>query len=181
MTVSVIVTTYNWPEALNLTLQSLLHQSRLPNEVIVADDGSKEPTARTVNEFAEQAPFPVIHSWQEDLGFRAAMSRNRAAAISSSEYLIFIDGDMLLHKHFIVDHLRYAEEKYFLQGGRALLDREITLKTLKNENMDFTPFTPGLSNRLNSCYCPSLSRLFVRSNHSMRGIRTCNFSLFNSP
>ncbi len=37
---SLIVTTYNWPEALGITLFSALKQSRSPGEIIVADDGS---------------------------------------------------------------------------------------------------------------------------------------------
>src|SRR5581483_3366117 len=43
--VTVMVSTYNWKEALALALGSLAGQSRLPDEVIVADDGSREDTA----------------------------------------------------------------------------------------------------------------------------------------
>ena len=50
MDVSLIITTYNWPRALKLTLESVLAQSALPHELIVADDGSKPETARIVKD-----------------------------------------------------------------------------------------------------------------------------------
>ena len=180
MTVSVIVTTYNWPEALNLTLQSLLHQSRLPNEVIVADDGSKEPTARTVNEFAKQAPFPVIHSWQEDNGFRLAMSRNRAIAQANGEYIIVIDGDLILHPQFVEDHLNHAAPKYYLQGGRVLLGPKISEKIFHGsfdwKRLSF--FSPDIENRKNALRSPLLTTLFSTESTSLKAIKGCNFSLF---
>ena len=48
MGVSLIVTTYNWPQALGLTPASVARQSALAHEVIVADDGSGAETAQTV-------------------------------------------------------------------------------------------------------------------------------------
>jgi len=48
MDVALIITTYNWPEALRVTLRSVLRQTRLPDEVVIADDGSDTRTAETV-------------------------------------------------------------------------------------------------------------------------------------
>ena len=39
----------------------------------------------------------IIHSWQEDNGFRAARSRNKAIFKSSGDYIVLIDGDIILH------------------------------------------------------------------------------------
>ena len=180
MTVSVIVTTYNWPEALNLTLQSLLHQSRLPDEVIVADDGSKNGTAQAVENFANKAPFPFIHSWQEDRGFRLAMSRNRAIAKAQGEYIIVIDGDLILHPHFVEDHLKHASPKHYLQGGRVLLGPQISQKIF---NRSFDPkrlsiFSPDIKNRKNALRSSLLSTLFSTTSQSLKAIKGCNFSLF---
>lgn len=74
-TVSLIVTTYNWEKALNLYLNSVLRQSVLPDEILVADDGSKEPTRLTVEAFARISPVPVRHIWHEDDGFRLRHSQ----------------------------------------------------------------------------------------------------------
>ena len=50
MRISLIITTYNWPQALDLVLTSVSRQTRLPDEVIVCDDGSGAETARIVTE-----------------------------------------------------------------------------------------------------------------------------------
>ncbi|NCY05411.1 MAG: glycosyltransferase, partial [Burkholderiaceae bacterium] len=42
--VSVIIATYNWPEALHLCLESLRNQTVNNYEILIADDGSKENT-----------------------------------------------------------------------------------------------------------------------------------------
>ena len=48
MRTGLIVTTYNWPEALHLTLGSVARQTHVPDEVIVADDGSGPATRAVV-------------------------------------------------------------------------------------------------------------------------------------
>ena len=104
MNCSLIICTYNWPEALGLVLSSVATQSILPNEIIVADDGSSESTATVIEEFSSKISIPIIHSWQEDVGCRIPHSRNRAVAKSNFEYIIMIDGDTVLHESFIKDH-----------------------------------------------------------------------------
>ena len=39
-----------------------------------------------------------------------------------SDYIIFLDGDCLPHKHFINDHLNLAEIGYFVQGRRCFIN-----------------------------------------------------------
>jgi hypothetical protein len=44
----------------------------LPDEVLIADDGSGEDTRNAIMEF-EKSPdclFSLKHAWQEDIGFR---------------------------------------------------------------------------------------------------------------
>ena len=98
MNTSLIITTYNRPEALELVLLSALKQTVMPDQIIIADDGSEEKTAELIQKFIDLNKIPIIHSWQEDRGFRLSRSRNLAVSKSRDEYLIFIDGDMLLHK-----------------------------------------------------------------------------------
>lgn len=116
--VAVMVSTYNWKEALALSLHSLSGQSRPPDEVIVADDGSREDTAELLREIARTFPVPLRHVWQADEGFRKARILNRAIAAARSEYIIQFDGDMLAHPRFVEDHLSLAQVGRFLQGTR---------------------------------------------------------------
>lgn len=130
MKASLIITTYEWPEALEATLLTALDQSVSDYEVIVADDGSGPETAETVRRVAARAAVPVTHVWQEDRGFRAARVRNRAAARASGDYLIFIDGDSLVGRHFIRDHMVLAEAGYFVAGSRVRISAGLTRELL---------------------------------------------------
>ena len=70
--------------------------------------------------------IPVKHSWQPDRGFRAAESRNRALAQAKSDYIVLIDGDMVLDPSFIADHLKIARKGRLIQGSRVILTEDKT-------------------------------------------------------
>ena len=82
MRLCLIITTYNRPDALELVLKSIEAQTKIPNEVIIADDGSDNSTKNLIDKFISSSSINLIHSWQKDLGFRVAESRNRAIAKS---------------------------------------------------------------------------------------------------
>lgn len=121
---SVIVTTYNKPQDLVRVLEGLRHQSFQDFEVLVCDDGSGPPTAEAVKLFAEEAPFPVQHCWQEDTGFRPAASRNLGVRAASGETLVFIDGDCVPFPDFLERHHSAQDAGKFQAGERYLLSLE---------------------------------------------------------
>jgi len=178
MTCSLIITTYNWKEALELVLLSALKQSELPDEIIIADDGSSTSTKELVETFAKSATIPIVHSWQEDDGFRAAQSRNRAIAKASGEYIILIDGDMILHRDFIKDHLNFAKEGYFVQGSRVLLGKHRSNELLESKKTNISFFDNDIKNRKNSIHSDFLSTLFSHESTKLSGIKTCNMGFF---
>jgi glycosyltransferase involved in cell wall biosynthesis len=126
MLISVIVTTYNRPDALAAVLAGLLAQDEHGFEVLVADDGSRDDTRALVERAARDAPLRVAHVWQEDRGFRAAAARNRAAAQARGEYLVFLDGDCVPRPDFIARHRQLAEKGYMVAGNRILLSEAFT-------------------------------------------------------
>jgi len=178
MTCSLVITTYNWKEALELVLLSVLNQTVPPSEVIIADDGSRNDTKELVNKFIKTSNVNIIHSWQEDDGFRASASRNKAIAKASGEYIVLIDGDMILHKDFIKDHLLYASSNYFVQGSRILLTQKKTEDVFLSKTVDFSFFESGLQNRKNRIKLNLLTKVFSKSNKSLKGIKTCNMAFF---
>ena len=131
---SLIISTYNRPNALALVLFSVLRQTELPDEVIIADDGSTSATTDLVRNFASVFPVPLRHVWQEDSGFRLAEIRNKAIAESSGNYIIMTDGDIVLEKHFVEDHQNFSENRKYIQGKRAALMQNGTLNALTNQN-----------------------------------------------
>ena len=133
MLISVIVTTYNRPDALRAVLQGLLAQTASPFEVVVADDGSREDTRALVQSLASQARLPIHHVWQDDLGFRAGAARNRAAERAQGEYFIFLDGDCVPRPDWISRHRTLAEPGWMVAGNRALLSQAFTAQVLAQQ------------------------------------------------
>jgi glycosyltransferase involved in cell wall biosynthesis len=178
MKISLLATTYNWKDALALCLESALAQTRLPDEIIVADDGSREDTAETVARFARRSPVPLLHVWQEDEGFRAAAARNRGIAASSGDYLIFVDGDVLLDRRFCEDHERHAARGCWVQGSRVLIGRKRTEEILQTGYCRFGPFSRGIQNRKNAVRSRFLARLVRGANDPLKGVRSCNMAFW---
>jgi len=180
MNCSLIICTYNWHEALALVLSSIASQSILPDEVIVADDGSDESTAKVIMKYTEIMPIPIVHSWQEDIECRIPRSRNRAIAKAKFEYIIMIDGDTVLHKDFVKDHKRVAKKEFYTQGSRVLLQSEFT-KNIFKEDIFKAPyfFSSDAKNKLNMLRIPIISKIvsYFKSQNINR-IRGCNFSIF---
>lgn len=174
--VSVIVTTYNWPEALEVVLRALAQQQRPPDEVVVADDGSREDTRRLLERIAHDYPIALRHSWHEDNGFRVALARNRAIAASHGDYVILLDGDMVAHPMFIADHLRAARPGSFVQGMRVLTDAVGRDRLLSGETSTLGFFDRGLSRRRHTLRIPPLAALSLRvtRGRSSMAIKTCN-------
>ncbi|MBV5318280.1 MAG: glycosyltransferase family 2 protein [Desulfobulbaceae bacterium] len=178
MQISLIITTYNWKEALRLSLQSVLAQTLLPREIVVADDGSRPDTAELVREFSASSPVPVIHSWQEDEGFRSAQSRNKAISKARGDYIILIDGDIVLESHFVADHRTFAQSGYFVQGTRALLGQELSVQSLKTGQFRLPFLAKGLENKKNCLRSVVLSRLLSFRTRRLIGVKTCNFAFW---
>ena len=132
---SLIISTYNWPASLELVLKSVSAQVYLPDEVIIADDGSGNDTKRLIDQLRPGFPVPLIHVWHEDEGFRKTIILNKAIYKSSADYIIQIDGDVILEKHFIGDHLASAEPATFLRGTRALLNETKTREVFQSKNI----------------------------------------------
>ena len=178
MRVSLIITTYNRPDALLFVLKSIENQSILPDEVVVADDGSDERIKNLITDFRAQTNLIIIHSWHEDKGFRVAKSRNKAIAKSSSDYIILVDGDMILHRYFIQDHIKKSQANYFVQGSRVLLSKDKTEKILDSKKISFSFFSSGLKNRKNAIRSNLLSKFFSSKKNYLKGIRSCNMAFF---
>lgn len=185
-TVDLLITTYNRPDALECVLNSVMNQVVLPNQVIIADDGSGVETKALIEKYESFFPTKLIHSWHEDNGFRAAESRNLALSKVKSDYVIIIDGDMLLEENFVHDHLRFSKPGTFLQGGRILLTKEktqdiLTSPQLKVEISIFdSKIESRIEKRLTSFRSLFLGRIFHKELKNKSKIRSCNMSFYFS-
>lgn len=181
MSASLIITTYNWPEALCVTLYTVIKQSIKDFEVIIADDGSGPETVRVIKEIIGPAHLRWVHVRHHDKGIRQARIKNLGVKYSNGDYLIFIDHDVVLHPNFIEDHVSNIERGCFLQGKRAFLPERYTKNVLKNRYfVPPSPFLPKLENRKNALRCPRLGRMLSRVKKFQTTLRGCNFSLTKS-
>ncbi|GAB1077511.1 MAG: glycosyltransferase family 2 protein [Shewanella algae] len=180
-TVSLIITTYNWPKALLKTLKSVAFQTRVPDEIIIADDGSGKETLAVITSFQYQHPeLQVIHSWQEDAGYRLSRSRNLAMAKANCDYIIFVDGDMILDKHFVADHLDVAREGQFVAGRRVRLTESYSQQLLYTDEYP-SLFKGGFEkHRLDALRCKFLSRVRSTVSSETGGIHGCNMAFFRA-
>lgn len=175
---SLVISTYNWPEALELCLLSVLQQSRQPDEIVIADDGSADATKNLVELFKSRTTIPIRHVWHEDTGFRLAAIRNKANAAAAFEYIIQIDGDLVLHPDFVKDHVEAARPGYFIGGSRTLMSPELSAELLRTKQTRLNPFTAGVSNKLNGMHSGMIGKLLgalVRTANAYN-IRGCNMS-----
>jgi glycosyltransferase involved in cell wall biosynthesis len=142
--ISVIVATYNWPEALKLCLLSLIKQTDSNFEIIVADDGSGAPTKAVVDQIAAQSAIRIEHVWQEDDGCRKTLIANRGIAASQGSYLIFIDGDCIAQPDFVSQHRKLAQKNYLITGSRILLSERLTKQLLQLGLWNFSDFKKNI-------------------------------------
>lgn len=181
MRTALIISTYNWPHALQKILQSVGQQTVLPHEVIIADDGSDERTREVIEAFRMQSKIPLQHFWHADQGFRKTMIMNMAIASSMAEYIIQIDGDIILHPDFIKDHISEAESGYYIKGSRVLLLKELTHCILTKERIPhITALTKGIKNRINAIRSSFLAAVFMKRNKRSDNLRGCNCAFWKN-
>lgn len=186
--VSVIVTTYNWPQALERVLKGLSLQTYPRCEVIVADDGSKDETASLIRSFKNNYPFPLIHCWQPDEGFRAAMVRNKAVAKARGDYIIFLDGDCVPLPSFVANHVKLAKQHWFVAGNRILLSQTFTnqvfAQQLSIEEWTLKDwYVAKITHKCNR-FLPflklPLGKLRTLFSQKWEGAKTCNLALWKN-
>jgi glycosyltransferase involved in cell wall biosynthesis len=171
---SLVVAVYRRHDFLELVLESLLNQSFKDFEVIIADDGSGPEMAETIGRFRPRFTQPIFHEWHEDDGFRKTVIVNRAVTRASADYLVFTDGDCILHRKFLARHVRRRRPGWVLTGRRVMMDEDLTRRVttgdVRKRRVEsvhywighcgrndckhgfYAPFVFGLRNRLRGNY-----------------------------
>ena len=134
MAVSLIIAVYNKPDFLEKVLISLTNQTFKDFEAVIADDGSGPEIPAIIKRFENAFSFPLQHIWQEDRGFRKTVIANKAVIAAFADYLVFIDGDCILHHRFIESHFSRRRKRSVMAGRRVMLDKNLT-DVLTNEDI----------------------------------------------
>lgn len=186
--VSIIVATYNRPDALEAVIDACFAQSDKRFEIIIADDGSGEATRACVARLQQRATVPLLHVWQPDQGFRLAMARNQGIAASRGEYIVLLDGDCIPQRDFVARHRALAQPGCMVTGSRILLDDAFTQRVLADRrDLHTLALSEKLALRarghLNKVLqllvkLPDLGR--VQKRFSWRRIKGCNMAAWRS-
>ena len=126
--VSLVIAVYEREDALEKVLVSLLNQSHADFEIVVADDGSGPGIAEAIERYTDQFAHPIRQIRHEDKGFRKTIIVNRAVTQTTGDYLVFIDGDCLLHRRFFERRVKRRRKGEVLSGRRVMFDRALTEK-----------------------------------------------------
>ncbi|HTV28362.1 MAG TPA: glycosyltransferase family 2 protein [Xanthobacteraceae bacterium] len=186
--ISVIVATYNRPDALDAVLRSLAGQRDGDFEVLVADDGSRPETAAVVDAWKGRVGRQLLHVWHPDEGFRLAEIRNRAILAAAGEYCVFLDGDCLARPNFLSVHRALAERGWFVTGNRVLLSNELSRRILSeqlkaerwNSSQWLSQRLARKINRAAPLFSLPLGPLRKLNTRAWRGARGANMAMWRS-
>ncbi len=186
--ISVIVATYNRPDALDAVLRSLSRQTDRNYEVLVADDGSKPDTGAVVANWQGAFRCRLAHVWQPDNGFRLAEIRNRAILAAAGDYCIFLDGDCIARPNFLAAHRALARPGRFVTGNRLLMSQSLSEQVLK-QKLEPETWTLGQwrqmrrtdqINRLAPLFSLALGPIRDLHRRDWRGAQGCNLGIWHS-
>ncbi|MBL4674906.1 MAG: glycosyltransferase family 2 protein [Mucilaginibacter sp.] len=179
-TIGILVSTYNWPSALELVFLSILQQTVMPDEILIADDGSAEETIQLIDAYRKKFNIPLKHAWHEDNGFRKSIVLNKAVKLAEADYIIEIDGDIVLDRRFIADHILQAQKGYFVQGSRAMINEAKTNQMIKDKDIKLNPLSKGLYTRFNAYRIPALAKFYNNKPLDPMNVKGCNLAFWRN-
>ncbi|MDQ8195146.1 glycosyltransferase [Coraliomargarita sp. SDUM461004] len=139
---TLIVNVYNQAKQLDVLLESALKQTNQEFEIVVADDGSSDETETIVAKWTSKLAIKRV--WHEDRGFYRTIILNTAAKSANSDYLIFVDGDMILHHRFIEMHLKHAHPQRVMCGWRGCKIRQDIAEQIIRKEITFSTRTASV-------------------------------------
>jgi GT2 family glycosyltransferase len=174
--ISLIISTYERPGALEQVLEGVRRQSDMPGEILIADDGSGPATREAIGRWQGKLAAPLRHLWQPNLGFRKTLILNQSVAAARGGYIVLLDGDCVPHPKFVADHADLAEEGFWVQGRRCFVREKFAAEFCAGT----TPIGRWmLAGRIGGA--PKGVRLpwpMVRRNRGQRGIIGCNMGIW---
>jgi len=175
---SLIIAYYKNLPALELIFNALCVQSNTNFEVIVAEDAQDNETVDFISKWQAKKMFIIKHVSQADQGFRKTKILNAAVKVSSQDYLIFLDGDCIPHRHFIEAHTKAQVKGYALFGRRVMLSKNKTAELLSERKLALPNFIElKLAKAKKTKY--SFYLPFIKQERD-EGIWGCNWSISKS-
>src|SRR5688572_30528777 len=122
MKISVAMCTYNGADFLSDQLESIIAQSRPPDEIVVCDDGSTDETQTLLKQFAAASPVHVtLHFNEKNLG--SVKNFEKAINLCTGDVIALSDQDDVWY----ADKLQLIENVFRAapKAGLVFSDAEI--------------------------------------------------------
>jgi GT2 family glycosyltransferase len=132
---SLIISIYDNVEFLKSVLDSLKYQTEQNFEIVISEDAEHKSVKDFISKYDFKQDFQ--HLTQPDNGWQKNKALNRAISAAKSDWLIFIDGDCVLHPRFVEFHTKLAEKNAILAGKRIKLNSELSSNLLKDSSFIF--------------------------------------------
>lgn len=176
LNVDLIISAYNNASSVKQIISLIQGGTARPSSIHITDDGSNSQNRKIIENHLNRIEIPSFYHWHNDRGFRKSKILNQGILNCKSECIVFLDGDCLPHRHFISDHLKLAEEGYFIQGRRCFV-RESEVSNLLNKQTTLRRLilSGKVSGLLKSIRLP---RPIVRKNNQMHGLLGCNLGVW---
>ena len=179
-TLTLVINTFNQPDYLGRVLNAVSRQSELPEEVLLANDGSTDETKTVFEQWRARQSFRCEHIRQEHQGFRRSRILNLPIASSRGDYLVFLDGDTIRHPRFVAEHCAAAQRGFFIQGHRALIEEKAAAWFGQNDffaDRRRALWQNQISGLKNTFRWPFAVR---KIKNRLRGIRGCNLAIWRA-
>jgi len=178
---AVVISTYNQPDFLRLTLEGYRRQTDRDFCIYIADDGSTAESKQLIEHIQADFPVPVYHLWQADDGFRKARIHNRVISRISERHILLTDGDCIPLPGLVAAHRQYAGKNYFISGSRVLLSKRCTERLRQSPYFDAARsrgwwLKQRLSGNINRLLPLMLPITLAKASVQLEGIRGCHLS-----
>ena len=131
MKASLILSVYKNVTNLEAIVHSLERQTEQDFELIISEDGEDVAMKEWIDGYT--FPWPMQHLTQPDEGWRKNRMLNRSIIASRATWLIFVDGDCVLHPRFVEMHLKLSGKGRVLAGKRVKLNPTLSAKLLAGQ------------------------------------------------
>lgn len=139
MSITLIITVYKDYQALQSVLYSVVRQTLIPSQIIIAHDTIDDSIQSILNDFHSTLNIDYIN--QVDTGFNKNRILNKAILRSNFDKLVFIDGDCLLHFRAIENYNNIIKKGIFAAGRRLDLDKKSSTQIRNKKGRIPTLFT----------------------------------------
>jgi glycosyltransferase involved in cell wall biosynthesis len=113
--ISIALCTYNGARYLQEQLQSLRQQTRLPDELVVCDDGSTDATLSILQQFVDTAPFPA-RLIRNERNLRSTKNFEKAIGLCTGDWIALCDQDDVWSPEKLSRQARFLDERSNVGG-----------------------------------------------------------------